>query len=245
MSSVPPNPPPPPPPPTPPTPPTPPPPPPPGAPSGGGWVPPLQPSGPERSALPWIFAGLGALVTVVVLGAVLVLRDDGSSSSLSATTTSPTSTTPSSGAGLTSAERALQSHVPSDFRNTCTPANDQKSPGELASLRCVAISVGDLQYFQFDNVVSLDRAYQNVLDNNSIARDTPGTGKCETGEPVEYVYINNGVDKGRVVCYYDKRGVATLWWTDAGRTILALMSRDDGGIVGIGQQWHSGAFNPV
>jgi hypothetical protein len=233
-------------------PPNPPPAPPPGAPSGGGWMPPPQPSRPGRSALPWIFAGLGALaITVVVLVVVLVLvlRDDGSSSSksASATTTSPTSTTPSSGARLTSAERALQAHVPSEFRNTCTPANDQKTPGEVASLSCVPPSAGvpSVEYYQFDNAASLDHAYQNVLDNNSIARDS-GTGKCETGDPIESSYSNDGVDKGRVVCYIDKKGVATLWWTDAGRAIMALTGRADGSLVGIGQYWHSGApLNPV
>jgi serine/threonine-protein kinase len=209
-------------------------------PPGGQWTPP--PRGPRRSPLPFILAGAGGLAVIaVVVVLVLVLGGGGGGGG------SPPTTTTSSGPRLSAAEQALRTHVPVAFRSTCQPANDTKTPGEAASLRCTppGTGVAFVTYFQFDSAAALNNDYQNVLNNNSIARES-GTGQCSAGMPNESSYSSNGVDKGRIVCFIDTRdGTATVWWTDADRRILVLASRTDNDLLALGIFWKNGDASPV
>jgi hypothetical protein len=114
-------------------------------------------------------------------------------------------------------------------------------------LRCTptTVSVSYVEYFQFDNRTSLNNDYQNVLTNNSITSDS-GSAQCSTGTPSESAYTVDGVDKGRVVCFLDRKdGTATVWWTDSDRNILVLASRNDTDLLALGQFWTNGEASPV
>ena len=174
---------------------------------------------------------------VVVLVIVLMGGDDDSNSS------SPGETSPgrsSSDAELTSAEERLSTHVPKKNRDTCTHGKSVFD-GLVAAVECFPKDsvIDSVVYIQFDSSAAMNTAYEEILTQNSVVRESGGS--CSKGEIGEGTYNN---EEGRSMCVVDDEG-ATVVWTDAALNIIGSARNESGDIRGVGEWWSDGPSGPA
>jgi hypothetical protein len=134
----------------------------------------------------------GAVAGVVALAAM----------ALTVTTAAPASADPSQPGAFTDGEiaagRALLSHVPGEFRLTCTIEALDKVPepeGIIADVECSpkGTSISSIEYEQFDGQANVDTEYANLLSE--------AEGKSPSGCVGDEPYTINGQDAGRDACF--------------------------------------------
>ena len=111
---------------------------------------------------------------------------------------------------------ALLVLVPSDLRDSCTPATSN-SDGAVVGLNCYPTDDGPalLRFFAYTDSDAMATAFDDY------GGDLP-TGSCSTGEPSRQTWSVSGATQGPLACYTASTGDQVIVWGSNDKAVLAV-----------------------
>jgi hypothetical protein len=132
-------------------------------------------------------------------------------------------------------ESSLLTHVPSDFRDTCTRA--ELRPREIASVRCTPSEGASVVFYnQYPSAQGATAEYETLRSLNNVSRNTGNNNEC----PFEGSLTIDDESRGRVFCANSENG-ELLVWSNRELAIQTEATIADGATVAEFWEWWTGA----
>lgn len=134
---------------------------------------------------------------------------------------------------------AIQARVPSDYADTCQPANTDGLRGVVAGLVCNGEGEDGAYiavfFYQYEDSAAMEAGFDEYLDDYG-----PGEqdNDCTNGEPGSGTYTIGGEPAGEYLCYTDF-GYPAIVWTAPPLNMVAVADSDGEDFAELWNWWAS------
>ncbi|MFN8122965.1 MAG: hypothetical protein U0237_11110 [Thermoleophilia bacterium] len=140
---------------------------------------------------------------------------------------------------------ALQRRLPTALQTTCTVIPPEgRTPDSLAGFRCAPEATGgvDARFDAFPSHAAAGNRYRTLLLPSPVGL-RQYFGDCPAGGPAETEALMNDYPSGRLACFSDLSGVATIVWTNTPSGIVGVATRTDGDFASLWRWWTTAGPN--
>ena len=213
-------------------------------PPGGGATPSGHKQPPNR--IPLVLAGLAVLLVLVVVGVIALTSGSGD------TTADDTTSSSSSSAGGTTEppptpEERLRAALPAGFDPASCTTADPADDGDLAALQCgPATSQPGPQvafFYLYEDAAAVDGVFLSDVTGIGLSPLTGDAG-CPTTQGYQPYRGGDGQPAGRVACWVDTDGDASVAWTQDDVGAEAVVTIPGGGEAGLTDLWDWWRMSP-